>query len=129
MLHLCRTLGEDKSLASFLAMLFHSLVSREQTTFLDIKVPDALTFYTREWEYKLALQVCEQYTSLTWIPALVVLLQQLGNDPGLFPELFLAMHFTLHKLQDPEFLFKMESGKDADVIQVLIRMYSWFLTP
>ncbi|KAI9081384.1 hypothetical protein K1719_036647 [Acacia pycnantha] len=116
-LYLLRTLGEDKSLASFLAMLFHSLVSREQTTFLDIKVPDALTFYTREWEYKLALQICDQYTSLTWIPALVVLLQQLGNDLGLFLELFLAMHFTLHELQDPEFLFKMESGKDADVIQ------------
>lgn len=116
-LYLLRTLGEGKSLASLFVLLFHSLVSREQTTFLDIKAPDALTFYAREWEYKLAVQICEQYTSVTWIPALVMLLQRLENDPGLFLELFLAMQFTLHKLQDPEFLVKMESGEDADVIQ------------
>ncbi|XP_028799979.1 uncharacterized protein At3g06530 isoform X2 [Neltuma alba] len=113
-LYLLRTLGEDKSFASLLVLLFHSLVSREQTTLLNIKALDALTFYTREWEYKLAVQICEQYTSPTWVPALVMLLQQLGNEPL---ELFLAMQFTLHKLQDPEFLFKMESGEDADIIQ------------
>ena len=118
MLHLCRTLGEDKSLASLLVLLFHSLVSREQTTFLASKVADALTFYMREWEYKLAIQICEQYSSQTWIPALVALFQQLGNDPGLILELLIAVQFTLHKLQDPELLFKMESGDDADDIQV-----------
>lgn len=117
----CRTLGEGKSLASLLILLFSSLVSRKAAYFLDIEIPDALTFYTREWEYKFAVQICEQYTSMTWLPSLVMLLEQSGNrnvDQALFLELFLAMQFSLQKFQDPEFLFKLESGEDTDVIQV-----------
>lgn len=117
-------MGEEKSLASLLFLLFHSLASRGQITFQDIKVADVLQFYTREWEYRLVIEICEEYSSLTWIPALVKLFQQLGNDPGLFLELFLAMQFTLHKLHDPELLFKMESGEDADVIQVKLHIHS-----
>ncbi|KAF7836313.1 uncharacterized protein G2W53_011172 [Senna tora] len=116
-LYLLRTLGEDKSLASLLVLLFRSLISRNQTYFSSIKAPDDLTFYTREWEYKFAVQICEQYTSMTWLPSLVMSLEQLENSQGFFLEFFLAMQFTLHKLQDPELVFKMESGDDADVIQ------------
>ena len=108
-------------MASLLYLLFHSLVSRKAACFLNIETPDALTFYTREWEYKFAVQICEQYTSMTWLPSLVLLLEPRGNsnvDQGLFLELFLAMQFTLQKLQDPEFVFKLESGENTDVIQV-----------
>lgn len=117
----CRTLGEDKSLATLLILLFCSLVSRKATCFLNIETADALAFYTREWEYKFAVQICEQYTSMTWLPSLVMLLEQRGNrnvDQALLLELFLAMQFSLQKLQNPEFLFKLESGEDTVVIQV-----------
>ncbi|KAF7845346.1 uncharacterized protein G2W53_002251 [Senna tora] len=81
-LYLLRTLGEGKSLASLLVLLFRSLISRNQTYFSSIKTSDAL-----------------------------------GNARGFFLEFFLAVQFTLHKIQDPEFLFKMEAGDNADVIQ------------
>ncbi|XP_057441205.1 uncharacterized protein At3g06530 isoform X2 [Lotus japonicus] len=119
-LYLLRTLGEDKSLATLLILLFCSLVSRKATCFLNIETADALAFYTREWEYKFAVQICEQYTSMTWLPSLVMLLEQRGNrnvDQALLLELFLAMQFSLQKLQNPEFLFKLESGEDTVVIQ------------
>nr|KYP73393.1 Uncharacterized protein At3g06530 family [Cajanus cajan] len=119
-LYLLRTLGEGKSLASLLILLFRSLVSRKAACFLDIETPDALTFYTGEWEYKFAVQVCEQYSSMTWLPSLVMLLEQGENgdvDQALFLELFVAMQFSLQKLQDPEFVFKLDSGEDTAVIQ------------
>ncbi|KAJ1389579.1 U3 small nucleolar RNA-associated protein 10 [Sesbania bispinosa] len=119
-LYLLRTLGEGKSLATLLILLFCSLVSRKATSFLSIENPDALTFYATEWEYKFAVQICEQYTSMTWLPSIVMLLEQRGNkniDQALFLELFLALQFSLQKLQDPEFLFKLESGEDTVVIQ------------
>jgi hypothetical protein len=61
----CRTLGEGKSLASLLILLFSSLVSRKATCFVNIETLDALTFFTKEWEYKLAVQICEQLTSIS----------------------------------------------------------------
>lgn len=119
----CRTLGEGKKcLASLLRLLFSSLVSRNVTYFLNIETPDALTLCTIEWEYKLAVQICEQYASMTWLPSLVSFYEQRGNknvDQSMFLELFLAMRFCLQKLQDPELLFKLESGVDSVVIQVL----------
>jgi U3 small nucleolar RNA-associated protein 10 len=117
----CRTLGVHKSLASLLNLLFSSLVSRKATRFLNIETPDALTFCTIEWEYKLAVQICEQYTSMTWLPSLVSFYEQRENknvDQSMFLELFLAMRFCLQKLQDPELLFKLESGEGTVVIQV-----------
>ncbi|CAI8586853.1 unnamed protein product [Vicia faba] len=122
-LHLLRTLGEGKSLASLLILLFSSLVSRKASHFLNIQTPDALTFCTKEWEYKLAVQICEQFTSMTWLPSLVIILEQRGNinvDRSMFLELFLAMQFSLQKLQDPELLFKLESGEDTVVIQTAL---------
>ncbi|KAK7300089.1 hypothetical protein RJT34_10922 [Clitoria ternatea] len=119
-LYLLRTLGEDKSLASLLILLFHSLVSRKAASFVNINTPDALSFYAGEWEYKFVVQICEQYTSTTWLPSLVMLLKQRGNsnlDQELFLELFIAMQFSLQKLQDPEFVFSLESGEDTALIQ------------
>lgn len=119
-LYLLRTLGEGKSLASLLILLFRSLISRKAACFLNVETPDALTFYTGEWEYKFAVQICEQYTSVIWLPSLVMLLEQRGNsdvDQALFLELFIVMQFSLTKLQDPEFAFKLESGEDTAVIQ------------
>ncbi|RDX79717.1 hypothetical protein CR513_39830, partial [Mucuna pruriens] len=119
-LYLLRTLGEDKSLASLLILLFRSLVSRKAPCFLNIETPDDLTFYTGEWEYKFAVQICGQYTSMTWLPSLVMLLEQSGKsdvDQTLFLELFIVMQFSLQKLQDPEFVCKLESGEDTASIQ------------
>ncbi|KAK7276819.1 hypothetical protein RIF29_17965 [Crotalaria pallida] len=119
-LYLLRTLGEGKGLASLLSLLLSSLVSRKATCFLNIETTDALTFYTGEWEYKFAVQICEQYTSITWLPSLVMLFEKRENsnvDQRQMMELFLGMQFTLQKFQDPEFLLKLESGEDTDVIQ------------
>ncbi|KAH1211465.1 Uncharacterized protein GmHk_14G039906 [Glycine max] len=118
-LYLLRTLGEGKSLASLLILLFRSLISRKAACFLYVET-HALTFYTEEWEYKFAVQICEQYTSTIWLPSLVMLLEQRGNsdvDQALFLELFIVMQFSLQKLQDPEFVFKLKSGEDTTVIQ------------
>ncbi|XP_027329398.1 uncharacterized protein At3g06530 isoform X2 [Abrus precatorius] len=119
-LYLLRTLGEDRSLASLLILLFRSLASKKASCFLSIETPDALTLYTNEWEYKFAQQICEQYTSMIWLPSLVMVLEQKSNskvDQALFLELFIAMQFALQKFQDPEFVFKLESGEDTASIQ------------
>ncbi|KAJ7949476.1 U3 small nucleolar RNA-associated protein [Quillaja saponaria] len=123
--YLLRTLGECKSLASLLVLLFRSLVSRKGLLFLsNMQAPGAFTSYVhREWEYAFVIQICEQYMCVTWLPALVMLLRQIGNgDPcqELFLELLFAMQFTLHKLQDPELAFKLESGKASDGIQTAL---------
>jgi len=50
-----------------------------------------------------------------------MLLQQRVNrdvDQTQFLEMFIVMQFSLQKLQDPEFVFKLESREDAVVIQV-----------
>ncbi|KAG5023217.1 hypothetical protein JHK82_019119 [Glycine max] len=51
-----------------------------------------------------------------------MLLEEGGNsdvDQPLFLELFIVMQFSLQKLQDPEFVFKLESREDTAVIQCL----------
>ncbi|KAG5110143.1 hypothetical protein JHK82_039366 [Glycine max] len=51
-----------------------------------------------------------------------MLLEQGGNsdvDQPLFLELFIVMQFSLQKLQDPEFVFKLESREDTAVIQLI----------
>ncbi|XP_027939226.1 uncharacterized protein At3g06530 [Vigna unguiculata] len=119
-LYLLRTLGEGKSLASLLILLFRSLISKKASCFLNAETADDLTFYTREWEYRFAVQICEQFTSKIWLPSLVMLLQQRVNrdvDQTQFLEMFIVMQFSLQKLQDPEFVFKLESREDAVVIQ------------
>lgn len=75
----------------------------------------------KEWEYDFAFQICEQYSCLIWLPALVPLLQQIGKGSlcqELFMELLFTLQFTVHKMEDPEFAVKLESGEDSDDIQV-----------
>lgn len=125
-----RALGESSSLASLLVLLFRSLVSRKGLSCLD-NLCDLESFTSvmhREWEYVFAVQICEQYSCLIWLPALVLLLQQMGKNnlcQDLCMELLLALQFILLKMQDPEFALKLESGEDSDGIQV--QMLSFFL--
>ncbi|KAB1204141.1 hypothetical protein CJ030_MR8G004038 [Morella rubra] len=120
--YLLRTLGESSSLASLLVLLFRSLVSRKGLSCLD-NLCDLESFTSvmhREWEYVFAVQICEQYSCLIWLPALVLLLQQMGKNnlcQDLCMELLLALQFILLKMQDPEFALKLESGEDSDGIQ------------
>ncbi|KAJ0017544.1 hypothetical protein Pint_12302 [Pistacia integerrima] len=75
--YLLRTLGECDSLASLLVLLFRSLVSRKGSSCLgDSHSSDNFTsFAQREWEYAFAVQICEQYSCLIWLPSLVMMLQ------------------------------------------------------
>lgn len=128
---LYRSLGEHCSLAPLIVLLFRSLVSRKGLSCLQI-LCDSDSFVSsmhREWEYVFAVQICEQYSCLIWLPALVMLLQRIrkGNlCQELFMELLLALQFTLHKMQDPEFAFKLQSGEDSDDIQVQIFVLFFF---
>ncbi|XP_030935775.1 uncharacterized protein At3g06530 [Quercus lobata] len=120
--YLLRTLGECSSLPSLLVLLFRSLVSRKGLPCVKtLQNPDSFTsLMHREWEYVFAVQICEQYSCQIWLPALVMLLQQIGKGnlcQELFMELLFAMQFTLLKMQDPEFAFKLESGECSDDIQ------------
>ncbi|KAK7852331.1 uncharacterized protein CFP56_039361 [Quercus suber] len=122
LVYLLRTLGECSSLPSLLVLLFRSLVSRKGLPCVKtLQNPDSFTsLMHREWEYVFAVQICEQYSCQIWLPALVMLLQQIGKGnlcQELFMELLFAMQFTLHKMQDPEFAFKLESGECSDDIQ------------
>lgn len=120
-----RTLGESNSLASLLVLLFRSLVSRKGLSCFDnMHASDSSTAsLQRQWEYALGIHICEQYSCMMWLPSLVMMLKQIGTgiqSQELFIELLIAMRFTLHKLQDPEFAFKLVSGEDSEKVQVLI---------
>lgn len=74
-----------------------------------------------EWEFAFAVRLCEQYSCTIWLPSLVMFLQRIKmghTSVELFMELLFAFLFTLQKLQDPEFAFKLESGEDSEIIQV-----------
>ncbi|KAI3778087.1 hypothetical protein L2E82_07103 [Cichorium intybus] len=108
--HLLRTLGESKSLASLLFLLFHSLASKTNN----------LEDFSTKWEYTFALQVSQKYSCMIWLPALVALLQKIETstwDPQLVMQLQFAMKFISDKLQGPEIAFKIKSGEDVDRIQ------------
>ncbi|XP_057972834.1 uncharacterized protein At3g06530 [Malania oleifera] len=120
---LIRTLGECSSLGSLLVLLFRSLVSRKM---LSCEHDNTLPFdciissASGEWEYAFALEICEQYSCMIWLPSLVNLLRQIGMGDlrrELFVELQFAVQFILDKLQDPEFAFQLDSGEDADNVQ------------
>lgn len=131
---LCRILGECAGLASLLLLLFRSLVSRKGLSCLeDAHASDSFSsFAQREWEYAFALQICEQYSCVIWLPSLVMMLQQIGIgklDREMPMELLCALELVLHKLHDPEFAFKLESKEDSDNIQVKILLLSNFNKP
>ncbi|KAG5249529.1 U3 small nucleolar RNA-associated protein and NUC211 domain-containing [Salix suchowensis] len=117
--YLLRTLGEHNSLASLLALLFQSLVSRKGLSLLD-DTNDLTSSAQREWEYAFAIQICDQYSCRIWLPSLVPLLQLIGAGNScqeMFMELLFATEVILHKLEDPEFSFKLKSSEDSDKIQ------------
>lgn len=117
-----RTLGESESLASLLVLLFHSLVSRKGLVFLDNNADSSMSSTKREWEYVFAMQICQQYSCLIWLPSLVKLLQQVGMGSlrqEQFRELLFVIQFTQHKLQDPELTLKLEAEEDSENIQVV----------
>ncbi|XP_020576310.1 uncharacterized protein At3g06530 isoform X2 [Phalaenopsis equestris] len=123
--YLARILGEKDSLGILYYNLFHSLTLRLDITssyseinFCDLLSPSSMIF--KEWEYTFALQICNQYSSKIWLPSLVKLLREIeysSKQQGFFTELFLALQFVLGKLRDTEFVFDLESGRDASYIQ------------
>eukprot|EP00257_Ricinus_communis_P020965 XP_015580336.1 uncharacterized protein At3g06530 [Ricinus communis] len=126
MVYLLRTLGERNSLASLIVLLLRSLISRKGSSYLDdTQILDSLmSSVKREWEYAFAVQICEQYSCMIWLPSAVLLLQLIGNGHvcrELFMELLFALDFILHKLQDPELTFKLESGESSDSIQAALQ--------
>ncbi|XP_021285623.1 uncharacterized protein At3g06530 isoform X2 [Herrania umbratica] len=117
---LLRILGEADSLASLLVLLFRSLVSRKGLSCLNATHASDRFSAEKEWEYAFAVQICGQYSSLIWVPSLVMVLQLIGQSDlsqELVMQLLFAMDFVLHKLQDPEFALKLESRESSDSIQ------------
>ncbi|KAF9617505.1 hypothetical protein IFM89_036709 [Coptis chinensis] len=111
--YLLRTLGERTSLASVLVLLIQSVVARRSNSASDETIHS-------EWEYKFTMQVCDQYSCMIWLPSLVTLLKRVqicDQSQNQGSELLLAMQFVLHKLQDTELIFKLESREDSDEIQ------------
>ncbi|KAH7537802.1 hypothetical protein FEM48_Zijuj03G0131900 [Ziziphus jujuba var. spinosa] len=121
-LYLLRILGETESLAALLVHLFRSLVSRKKSSCFDNKLAadSSITSMKTEWEYAFAVRLCEQYSCTIWLPCLVMVLHRIEMECislEALMELLFAIQFMLQKLQDPEFAFKLESGKDSENIQ------------
>lgn len=121
-LHLLKTLGESGSLGSLLLLLFRSLVSKEKYSSLDDKNTSGFisSIIQTKWEYNFASQICEQFTCMIWLPSLVSLLKQLQKDDQdheMFMTLMISLKFILEKLQDPEFVFKLQSTAGMETIQ------------
>ncbi|KAM7273255.1 hypothetical protein ACFE04_027919 [Oxalis oulophora] len=121
-LYLLRTLGESKSLASLLNLLFCSLTSRKGLSDIDDSHASNgfMSHVEREWEYSFSVKLCEHYSSIVWLPAFCLLLKQIGKDKTskeLYMKLLLSMQLILLNLQDPEFAFKLESSDETDIIQ------------
>ncbi|KAL4574909.1 hypothetical protein LXL04_021749 [Taraxacum kok-saghyz] len=105
-IHVLKTLGESNSLPTLLFLLFQSLSSKNTDNL------------STNWEYTFALQVCEQYSCMVWLPSFVSLLQKIETMGTWDPQMLLvAMKFIGEKLQDPEIAFKVKSGEDVDIIQ------------
>ncbi|KAG9452219.1 hypothetical protein H6P81_005123 [Aristolochia fimbriata] len=122
MVYLLRTLGEKQSLGLLFVLLLRSLVQR--TTRL--KANGEIYFLTSrssaifgEWEFLFAIQLCDQYSCITWLPSLVMLLQEIGGPENQeqVAESLVAMQFVQRKLQDTELVFKLESGQEKIVLE------------
>ncbi|XP_077219422.1 ARM repeat superfamily protein isoform X2 [Tasmannia lanceolata] len=126
MVYLLRTLGEKCSLGSLLVLLFRSLVLRTSRLSSDGNMYASASLGSgthREWEYRFAVQVCEQYSCTIWLPSLVMLLQEIGignQRQEQIAELLVAMQFTLQKLIDTELVFKLDSPQDVDDLQRIL---------
>ncbi|XP_048636041.1 uncharacterized protein At3g06530-like isoform X1 [Brassica napus] len=108
--YLLGVIGEQNGLPSLLVLLFKSLISRKDSAWLgNVQNSDSfISDIKREWEYAFAVEICEQYTSSTWLSSLVMLLQTISKDSSSKECLFqmrLVLEFMFEKLQDPEFAF------------------------
>ncbi|CAA7017065.1 unnamed protein product [Microthlaspi erraticum] len=108
--YLLGVIGEQNGLPSLLVLLFQSLISRKDSAWLgNAQTSESLTSVVkREWEYAFALDICEQYSSSTWLSSLVKLLQTISKDSSSkqsFFQMRFVLEFLFHKLQDPEFAF------------------------
>ncbi|KFK38114.1 hypothetical protein AALP_AA3G071300 [Arabis alpina] len=108
--HLLGVIGEQNGLPSLLVLLFQSLISRKDSAWLgNAQTCDSLTSVVkREWEYAFAMEICEQYSSSTWLSSLVRLLQSTSKDISskqFFFQMRLVLEFIFQKLQDPEFAY------------------------
>ncbi|KAK9142873.1 hypothetical protein Syun_012273 [Stephania yunnanensis] len=121
--HLLRSLGEQRSLSSFFFLLIRSLVQRKRKSFSDANLShlEILTStFESEWEYIFAIQVYEQYSCMIWLPSLVMLLEKVEigdrfSDQAV--ELLISLQFVLHKLKNTELVFKLESNEGSDDTQ------------
>ncbi|XP_013585533.1 uncharacterized protein At3g06530 isoform X2 [Brassica napus] len=108
--YLLGVIGEQNGLPSLLVLLFKSLLSRKDSAWLgNVQNSDSfISDVKREWEYAFAVEICQQYTSSTWVSSLVMLLQTISKDSSSKECLFqmrLVLEFIFEKLQDPEFAF------------------------
>ncbi|KAK8944415.1 hypothetical protein KSP39_PZI007998 [Platanthera zijinensis] len=128
MVYLLRTFGEKDNLGILYYHLFRSLTLRlkESSFFSEIVFCQLLSTSStvhKEWEYTFALQLCNQYSSKIWLPSLLKLLKEVeisSKGQEYFLELFLALQFIFAKLRDTEFVFELESGRDASYGQATL---------
>ncbi|EOA29708.1 hypothetical protein CARUB_v10012793mg [Capsella rubella] len=118
--YLLGVIGERNGLPSLLVLLFQSLISRKDSAWLgNAKASESFaSFVKREWEYAFAMEICEQYSSSTWLSSLVMLLQTISKDrKQCFLQMRLVLEFIFQKLQDPEFAFavSLEPTNNASV--------------
>ncbi|XP_010464226.1 PREDICTED: uncharacterized protein At3g06530 isoform X1 [Camelina sativa] len=106
--YLLGVIGERNGLPSLLVLLFQSLISRKDPAWLgNAKASESFaSVVKREWEYAFAVEICEQYSSSTWLSSLVTLLQTTSKDSKqCLLQTRLVLEFIFQKLQDPEFAF------------------------
>ncbi|KAL1211858.1 hypothetical protein V5N11_023843 [Cardamine amara subsp. amara] len=107
--YLLGVIGERNGLPSLLVLLFQSLISRKDSAWLGNAQAESFTSVVkREWEYAFAVEICEQYSSSTWLSSLVMLVQTTSKDSSsqqCFLQMRLVLEFIFQKLQDPEFAF------------------------
>ncbi|XP_010486163.1 PREDICTED: uncharacterized protein At3g06530-like [Camelina sativa] len=106
--YLLGVVGERNGLPSLLVLLFQSLISRKDPAWLgNAKASESFaSVVKREWEYAFAVEICEQYSSSTWLSSLVTLLQTTSKDSKqCLLQTRLVLEFIFQKLQDPEFAF------------------------
>ncbi|KAF8101204.1 hypothetical protein N665_0209s0060 [Sinapis alba] len=118
--YLLGVIGEQNGLPSLLVLLFRSLISRKDSAWLgNVQNSDSLiSDIKREWEYAFAVEICEQYTSSTWLSSLVMLLQTISKDSSskeCFFQMRLVLEFIFQKLQDPEFAFAVSLEPRSNV--------------
>jgi len=120
-LHFCRVIGERNGLPALLVLLFKSLISRKDSAWLgNANVSESFaSIVKKEWEYSFAMEICEQYSSSTWLSSLVILLQTISKDSKqCFLQMRLVLEFVFQKLQDPEFAFavSLEPRNNVSVV-------------